>query len=386
MKHPPRVLRACTVLLPAVTLVALLIASAAAQSAPLEQSARPAPGVPAASPAGDLPPPSRDVSAILADLVQLEASSPSASKPENGAGEAARQALQQRRAGLALELFRAQPSHPQLATLMPQRWHLLLVTDRARAEEEMAQVLRTQPSPELVAQAWYWRVQATVAGGDRAAIEAAVETFRRHDPSNMKGARMLMLLAAGAWHQPEHALALYREVLDDYPGFARARFIPGKVRRIEQRGAPFELAFDDLRTGRPVDVAAWRGRIVVVHFWRSDMATSRDELAELSALSAKAGPRGEVFVGVNLDACADDAGQQALRQRLVDWHVDWPQDCPGAGLDSPIALEWGLDDAPATFVLDREGHLADANAMGRVARVLGELLGDAPPVDPVAPR
>ena len=126
----------------------------------------------------------------------------------------------------------------------------------------------------------------------------------------------------------------------------------------EDRAGPVALSGTGL-TGEAIDIAAWRGDVVVINVWGSWCAPCREEAPILAATSAAYANQGVRFVGVNVrdnPAAAiafeesygitypsiDDSNGKALLS-LAD-HL------PGAGV-------------PVTLLLDRDGRPA--------ARVLG---------------
>jgi hypothetical protein len=345
-------------------------AAAAAQQPPAEQPPRGSSPERSAGSAPDAPS-ARGVDELLAELQRLESTARQAGLSASGP--------RARRAALALELLQLEPGHPQLATLMPQRWDWLISTDagRAVAADELQAIIAAQEPAALVSLAWYWSVQLAVARGERAEIEAAVAAFRARYPKDPKGARMLLLLAAGEQKHPERALAIYREVLEAYPDDAHARFIPGRMRRVEALGRPLPLRFQDVATGQDVDVASLRGRPVLIHVWSSARAGWEAGQRELAAVRARLGADELAIVGVDLGPWSE-AGAAGARARLAACGADWPQWHPAGGAEGEVALAWGLDDAPVMLVLDRDGRLVDGHAEARLERVLTGLLEEQP--------
>ena len=54
----------------------------------------------------------------------------------------------------------------------------------------------------------------------------------------------------------------------EYPERHKDRLVEAEARR-NRIGEPFELNFVDAITGRPVSIAAMRGKVIVVDFWAS---------------------------------------------------------------------------------------------------------------------
>lgn len=97
-----------------------------------------------------------------------------------------------------------------------------------------------------------------------------------------------------------------------------------------------------------VRLAAYRGAVVVVNFWRSDCTPCRKEFPVLARV---AGQGDAQVVGVNTDVISDDA-----RRFVREEHAKWPQ-----GLDENLAVAaaFGLRrDLPQTFFIRADGTVA----------------------------
>lgn len=106
-------------------------------------------------------------------------------------------------------------------------------------------------------------------------------------------------------------------------------------------------------TGGRLDVAAWRGRVVVVNFWGSWCPPCRKEQPELERAARATFGRGVRFLGIDT---RDNLG--AARAYVRGFHVTYPSlfDKTGAlGLSFKALLPRAV---PFTFVLDRRGRVA----------------------------
>jgi thiol-disulfide isomerase/thioredoxin len=102
--------------------------------------------------------------------------------------------------------------------------------------------------------------------------------------------------------------------------------------------------------GKPLSSADWRGKVVLVNFWATWCPPCREEIPDLIALQNKYKDR-LVIIGVS-----EDEIPVAEVKRFVDAH----------GMNYPIVMTnkeiqkqfTGIAALPTTFVLDREGRLA----------------------------
>lgn len=109
--------------------------------------------------------------------------------------------------------------------------------------------------------------------------------------------------------------------------------------------------------GRPFDLAAWRGKVVVVDFWATWCPPCMQEVPELVALHRRYHERGVEVVGISLD---DNAA--ALKAGLARKGITWPQYFDGGGWDNRISRKFGIASIPTMWVLDREGRVVTTKA------------------------
>src|SRR5262245_60776831 len=104
--------------------------------------------------------------------------------------------------------------------------------------------------------------------------------------------------------------------------------------------------------GSAVDLATFRGKIVVVNFWATWCPPCVEEMPSLEKLHRTLGPEGLVVVGVSVD---QDEG--TLRSFVQKVGVTFPtlRDPGGHG----PAADYRTTGYPETFVLDPQGVLLD---------------------------
>jgi thiol-disulfide isomerase/thioredoxin len=129
--------------------------------------------------------------------------------------------------------------------------------------------------------------------------------------------------------------------------------------------------------GRPFDLAAQRGKVVLVMFWATDCAVCRDKMAELRRNVA--GWRGQPF---ELVAVATDA----RRQDVLDYDAALKAIVPGG---ERFPMLWRSDPAhrdgfgvqvrlPAAYLVDREGRVVE-RFIGRIPAEAWDRIADLMP-------
>jgi cytochrome c biogenesis protein CcmG, thiol:disulfide interchange protein DsbE len=126
-----------------------------------------------------------------------------------------------------------------------------------------------------------------------------------------------------------------------------------------------KLDFPRLTGGGRIDLAAYRGKVVVVNFWQSSCYPCKQEARDLAAAYRAWAPKGVVFLGVN----AQDLKGPA-RAYLKRYGVTYPnvRDALGSSFAG-----WGVTGFPETFFVDRRGRIVPPHVAGPASqRELGD--------------
>ncbi len=127
---------------------------------------------------------------------------------------------------------------------------------------------------------------------------------------------------------------------------------------VGSRPGPIDLAGTDYE-GKPVDVTAWRGDVVLVNTWYAACPPCRAEAPDLAAIATAYAAKGVHAVGLNF---TDAAGAAQAFERTFALPYPSIQDTDGsavAALQGTVPVQA----VPTTVLLDRQGRVA--------ARILG---------------
>jgi thiol-disulfide isomerase/thioredoxin/outer membrane protein assembly factor BamD (BamD/ComL family) len=102
--------------------------------------------------------------------------------------------------------------------------------------------------------------------------------------------------------------------------------------------------------GEKVDLAALKGKIVVVDFWATWCGPCMAEAPHMVQINQKYKDKGLQLIGISLDQNGYDALNGAKTHGL-----NWPQACAGGGWSSEYAKIWGVDSIPRTFIIGPDG-------------------------------
>jgi len=139
-------------------------------------------------------------------------------------------------------------------------------------------------------------------------------------------------------------------------------------------GATPALALKD-PTGKTHDLAAYRGKVVLVNFWATWCLPCREEMPSLQALRQRLAGKGFEVLAVNLMESEEKIAAFSDAE-LID--LPFLMDRDGAA-----AKRWKVRMLPASFIIDRRGTiryhlLGEANWTGPdVAPTIERLIGAA---------
>lgn len=129
----------------------------------------------------------------------------------------------------------------------------------------------------------------------------------------------------------------------------------GTVRVIDppDRGKPIEFTGTSL-TGQPIDVADYRGKVLVVNKWWSGCGPCRTEMPMLSEAAAELGDDTAVL-GVNIRDSSADNGLSFMKNVGADFPSVYD---PKGHVALAFAGQAPMAAIPTTVVLDTEGRVA----------------------------
>ena len=296
-----------------------------------------------------------------------------------------------RRATLALELYKSDPENEQLPKIMTERWESRLNDPSpkkvAELSSELDGVLAKVKNEALLKEAAFTRATVVLRKSSTTpeAAQAAVDDFIKRDDKDERGALLLYNLADQT-PDPARQEAIYKRLTDSYPKSSYAEEVKENAASRSERdsspqgeaiGKPFNLAFNDALSGNPVSIPALKGKVVVIDFWATWCGPCVAEMPKMRELYAKYRKKGVEFIGVSLDQPREDGGYEQLVEFVTSNEIPWPQFYQGDSFKGEFTRSWEIRGIPTVFLVDADGKLVSTKARGRLDELIPKYLEKA---------
>ena len=131
------------------------------------------------------------------------------------------------------------------------------------------------------------------------------------------------------------------------------------------------VAFQGVDTqGKPVSLADYRGKVVLLDFWASWCVPCKEEMPNVVAVYQQYHEQGLEIIGISLDESLDDLQAYLAEQPAMSWR----QICDEQGWEAELAQLYRVYSVPASFLIGRDGTIQEVNPRGER---LGEAVGAA---------
>ncbi len=110
-----------------------------------------------------------------------------------------------------------------------------------------------------------------------------------------------------------------------------------------------DLGLPDLE-GKPVHLSQLKGKVVVVNFWATWCDPCREEIPDFVELYKEYRGRGLEIVGVSMDT----GKEERVRAFAMKFGIEYPI----VVANIQVARQWLVQGIPRTFIIDREGKVA----------------------------
>ncbi len=175
-------------------------------------------------------------------------------------------------------------------------------------------------------------------------------------PKSDESPDALLQLASGYEFNAEEdeARTYYTQLARDFAATESGKKATGALLRLDLVGKPLVLKGTGLKN-EEIDSTAYLGKVLLVTFWATFETVKRD-LPELNKVYQKYHPGGFEVIGVSLDNERRD-----LDAFLKETPLPWPQIFEPGGMDSRLAVEYGIISLPTMILVDDKGKVLNRN-------------------------
>lgn len=162
----------------------------------------------------------------------------------------------------------------------------------------------------------------------------------------------------------EKGVAILKQIKTDYPetkiGQNVDSILEGLAKQVEAKkvqeslvvGAKFPDFEEKDLAGKPLSIANYKGKVVLLDFWATWCGPCVGELPNVLKTYEQYHAKGFEIIGISLDQDED-----ALKSFIKKKNMPWVQYFDGKGWGSKLAGKYGITSIPATFLLDGEGKI-----------------------------
>jgi len=169
----------------------------------------------------------------------------------------------------------------------------------------------------------------------------------------------------------QKGIEVFRQLKTDFPDTKYGKEADETIKRIQQqeegkkvqrallKGSKFPDFDEKDVAGKHVSVADYKGKVVLIDFWATWCGPCVHELPNVVKAYEKHHEKGFDIIGVSLDQ-----NEEKLKNFTKENKMSWQQFFDGKGWGNKLAVKYGVQSIPATFLLDREGKIIDRDLRG----------------------
>ena len=142
-----------------------------------------------------------------------------------------------------------------------------------------------------------------------------------------------------------------------------------KIQRSLVSGAAFPDFDEKDLDGKPLSVANYKGKVVLVDFWATWCGPCVGEMPNVIKAYGKYHDKGFEIIGVSLDE-----SKGSLTDFIKKNNMPWPQYFDGKGWQNKLGAKYGINSIPMNYLVGKDGKIIDKELRGDA---LDEAVGKA---------
>ncbi len=182
---------------------------------------------------------------------------------------------------------------------------------------------------------------------------------------------MKAMLYLQVFEDNDKGLPMLKKIKSDFPETEAGKKVDEMIASLEKQGESKKIQnglvvgakFPDFSEkdleGKPLSIANYKGKVVLVDFWATWCGPCVSELPNVLKAYEKYHAKGFEIIGISLDSKED-----ALTKFIKTKNMTWPQYFDGKGWANKLAGVYGVGSIPATYLLDGEGKIVAKNLRG----------------------
>jgi peroxiredoxin len=182
---------------------------------------------------------------------------------------------------------------------------------------------------------------------------------------------MKAMLYAQVLDNMEKATELVKQLKTDFPETEPGKKADGILESFTKQAAAKKIQsslipgakFPDFEVkdleDKPLSIAGYKGKVVLIDFWATWCGPCVGELPNVLKTYEKHHPKGLEIIGISLDK-----ERERLTKFIDDKKVPWRQYFDGLGWGNKLAAKYGVNSIPATYLLDGEGRIIAKDLRG----------------------
>jgi thiol-disulfide isomerase/thioredoxin len=183
---------------------------------------------------------------------------------------------------------------------------------------------------------------------------------------------MKAMLYVQVFGDPDKGKEIIKQIKTDYPDTKIGKQAGDILASLDQQagaqkiqdalaiGTPFPDFTEKDLDSKPISVAAFKGKVVLVDFWATWCGPCRGELPNVIATYQKHHADGFEIIGVSLDSDRDKL-DSFLKQTEG---MTWPQFFDGQGWHNQLAVKYGVEAIPFAMLVGPDGKIIGKSLRG----------------------